>query len=150
MKLVLGFLFLMSKRTQELLKSIYQKYDKNIESITGGGEQTHFNYEIQNNYKISWLDYRFQAIWVFEMAWKYPFLYDYGRNKNELIKECIEASIFTNYFLHFAGSWYEGDMWKIGGVLESNNMLNQFDEFEKYLKIPVTGQPKGQIKPKKI
>ena len=40
-------------------------------------------------------------------------------------------------------------MWKIGGVLESNNMLNQFDEFEKYLKFPVTGQPKGAIKPKK-
>ncbi|MDC0229387.1 hypothetical protein OAK48_00280 [Deltaproteobacteria bacterium] len=144
-----GFFIFNVEMHSEFLKSIFEKYDKNIESITGGGEQTHFNYEIQKNCKISWLDYRFQAIWVFEMAWKYPFLYDYGRNKNELIKECIEASIFTNYFLHFAGSWFEGDMWKVGGVLESKNMLNQFDEFEKYLKMPVTGQPRGQIKPKK-
>jgi len=80
------------------MANIFSRYDRNVDSITGGGEQTHFNYEIQANAKVSWFDYRFQAIWVFEMAWKYPFLYDYGRNNNELIKQCIEASLFNNYF----------------------------------------------------
>ena len=145
-----GFYVFNVEKHSEFLKSIFQKYDNNIESITGGGDQTHFNYEIQKNCKVSWLDYRFQAIWVFEMAWKYPFLYDFARNNNELIKECVEASLFTNYFLHFAGLWDESNMWMVGGVLENNNMLDQFNKFSDYLKIPVTGKPKGQIKPKDI
>jgi len=143
-----GFFIFNIQSHFELLKSTFQKYDKNIKSITGGGEQTHLNYEIQKNCKVSWMDYRFQAIWIFEMAWKYPFLYDYGRNNSKLVNECIEASLFTNYFLHFAGSWHESEMWKIGGILESNKILNQFSEFSNYLKMPVTGNPKGQIKPK--
>ncbi len=144
-----GFFVFNVQAHSELLKSSFQKYGKNIESITGGGDQTHFNYEIQSNFKVSWLDYRFQAIWTFEIAWKYPFLYDYGRGKIDLIRECVEASLFTNYFLHFAGSWYESDMWEIRGILEDVNILNRFEEFETYLKKPVTGQPKGLIKPQK-
>ncbi len=142
------FIFNM-KLHSELLNSIFEKYDENVESITGGGEQTHFNYEIQSWGKITWLDYKFQALWLYEMAWKYPFLYDFGRDNKELIKECIEASLFTNYFLHFAGSWHESDMWKVGGVLESLNEQKKFEGFTEYLKIPVTGEPVGQIKPRK-
>ena len=143
-----GFFIFNVGSHSEKLNSFFLKYDKNTDSVTGGGDQTHFNYEIQKNFKVSWLDYRFQSIWVLEMAWKYPFLYDYGCNNSKLVKECIEASLFTNYFLHFAGTWYESDMWKIGGILESNKILNQFSEFSNYLKMPVTGNPKGQIKPK--
>jgi len=72
----------------------------------------------------------------------------YGKNDKNLIKECVEASLTSNYFLHFAGSWHESEMWKMGGILESNKILNQFSEFSNYLKMPVTGNPKGQIKPK--
>ena len=82
------------------------------------------------------------------MAWKYPFLYDFGRNNEELIKECVEASIATNYFLHFAGSWYESQMWRINNVLRSEKQLEKFRNFAKYKKVKVTGKPKGQIKPK--
>ena len=145
-----GFFVFNVEAHSEILNTFFYNYDQTIQSITGGGDQTHFNYEIQKNCKVSWLEYKFQAIWVHEIAWKYPFLYDYGDNKNELIKECVEASLFTNYFLHFAGSWHESEMLKIGGILESNRILNQFSEFSNYLKIPLTGQPKGQIKPKKI
>jgi len=144
-----GFYIFNIELHSELLNSIFFKYDKNVESITGGGNQTHFNYEIQRYSKVSWFDYRFQAIWVYEMAWKYPFLYDFGRDNNELIRKCIESSLFTNYFLHFAGSWNENDMWNVGGVLESLNEQKKFEEFAEYLKIPVTGEPVGQIKPRK-
>lgn len=145
-----GFFIFNIESHAELLHSFFMKYDKNIASISGGGDQTHFNYEIQSRGRISWMDYRFQAIWVFEMVWKYPFLYDYGRNNHELIRECIEASLFTNYFLHFAGSWHESDMWTVGGVLENVETQKRFEEFEEYLKMPITGEPKGQIKPDKI
>lgn len=130
----------------EIMYDWFEKYDQSIESITGGGEQTHLNYEIQSWGNVSWLDYRYQAIWVFEMAWKYPFLYDYGRNNRELIKECIEASLFTNYFLHFAGSWHENEMWKMCNVLNNKRRI-EFMKFEEYMMMPVTGEPKGRIKP---
>lgn len=133
----------------DLLRSAFEKYDSTIESITGGGDQTHFNYEIQRCGKVAWLDYRFQAIWLFEMAWKYPFLYDYGRDKQDVIRECVEASLFTNYFLHFAGSWHESEMWKIGGVLEGSHERERFENFCEYMKLPVTGAPVGQVKPRK-
>lgn len=130
-----------------LMETWFKKYDSQVESLTGGGDEAHLNFEFQNWGNISWLDYRFHALWIYEMAWKYPFLYDYGRNNNELIRECIEASLFTNYFLHFAGSWYESDMWKVGGVLENMQTQKQFEEFSEYSRMPVTGDPKGQIKP---
>jgi hypothetical protein len=130
-----------------MMKTWFEKYDRNVHSITGGGDECHFNFEVQNWGKITWLDYKFQALWTYEMAWKYPFLYDKGRNNTELIRECIEASLFTNFFLHFAGSWYESEMWKIGGILESEESQIKFERFTAYMQEPVTGIPVGQIKP---
>ena len=142
-----GFFVFNVNNHAEIMGSLFRKYDKHVESITGGGDQTHFNYEIQSNIPVSWLDYRFQAIWLFEMVWKYPFLYNYGRDNKELIRECVEASLFTNYFLHFAGSWHESDMWKVGDILQNKGSLAKFEAFDEYLKIPVSGIPVGQIKP---
>lgn len=143
-----GFFVFNVKLHSDFLGSIFAKYAQNVKSITGGGDQTHFNYEIQHGGKLTWLDYRFQALWTYEMAWKYPFLYDVEQANNELIRECIEASLFTNYFLHFAGSWHESEMWKVGGVLEGEKVQKRFEAFAEYLKAPVTGLPVGQVKPK--
>lgn len=132
----------------ELMNEWFNKYDRTVKSVTNGGDQTHVNYEIQQWGNVQWLDYRFQAIWPFEMAWKYPFLYDYGRENSALIRECIEASLYANYFLHFAGSWHESEMWKIGGCFESEQHRKECDDYYNYLSMPVTGVPKGLIKPK--
>jgi hypothetical protein len=134
-----------------LMRSWFDKYNSNVKSITGGGEEPHINFEIQNWGKITWLDYKFQALWNYEMAIKYPFLYDYGRKNRELIKECIEASLMDNYFLHFAGAWYESDMWKSGDIFLNDVKKKNLKNYYKYLDMEVTGKPnsKGQIKPSK-
>lgn len=129
------------------LKASFGKYDRTVQSLTSGGSQTHFNYEILSNFQVSWYDYKFQAIWLFEMAWKYPFLYSYGREDKTLIKECIEASLFTNYFLHFAGLWHESKMWNMEGILEDPEAQRRFEDFNAYLEIPVTGIPVGMVRP---
>jgi hypothetical protein len=131
----------------DLMLHWFNKYDKNTQSITDGGDQTHYNYEMLNWGNITWLDYKYQAIWTYEMAIKYPFLYSYGRNKENLIRECIEASLMTNYFLHFAGSWYESEMWKLGGVFESKKKKREIEEYYNYLDVSVTGESKGKINP---
>lgn len=145
----MGFFVFNVRNHSALLKDWFDKYDRNVESLTGGGDEPLFNYELQNWGKVTWLDYKFQALWIYEMAWKYPFLYHYGRDRRDLIKECVEASLFTNYFLHFAGSWPESDMWNVSGVLESAQEQKRFEEFAEYLKVHVTGNPVGQIKPRK-
>ena len=99
--------------------------------------------------KLSWLDYRFQALWIYETPWKYPFLYNYGKNDKNLIKECVEASLTSNYFLHFAGSWHESEMWKISGLFQTKEKQNLLKEYYEYLEVPVSGKPKGMIKPEK-
>lgn len=132
----------------KVMRGWFNKYDRNVRSVTNGGDQTHVNYELQNWGRVSWLDYRYQAIWAFEMAWKYPFLYDFGCDKPKLIRECIEASLYANYFLHFAGSWHESDMWKLGRFFEGERQKKFFDGFQEYLGMPVTGKPKGHIKPR--
>ena len=131
----------------DLMRHWFNKYDKNVHSITNGGDQSHINYEIIKWGNITWLDYKYQAIWIYEMAMKYPFLYDYGRNKENLIRQCIEASLMSNYFLHFAGSWHESEMWKLGGIFESKHKKEEIEDYYKYLDTPVTGEVKGMIKP---
>jgi hypothetical protein len=142
-----GFFVFNAQTHAPLMKEWFEKYDKTGASITDGGEEAHLNYELQNWGKISWMDYKWQALWIYEMAWKYPFLYHYDKINRSLIKECIEASLLTNYFLHFAGSWHESGMWKVGGFLESKKQQDLLDDYSAYLEMPVTGEPKGVIKP---
>jgi len=131
-----------------LFRDFFFEFDSSVLSPTSGGDQTHFNYLVQSNNLQQWLDYRFQAQWTYEMAWKYPFLYSKFRNNHEVIKSCIEASLFSNYFLHFAGSWYESELWEKVKVLDTPETLEMFSAFSDYLKTPVYGKPLGAIKPK--
>ena len=81
------------------------------------------------------------------MAYKYPFLYGEYRSNLSLIKTCIEASLFSNYFLHFAGSWHEGKMWEQVKVLDTSESILMFKSFNDYMEVPVFGRPLGQVKP---
>jgi len=130
------------------LSDFYRSFDANVMSRDGGGEQIFLNYFVQSNRLVCWLDYRYQALWTYEIATRYPFLYSDHQNNLSLMKQCIEASLFTNFFLHFAGSWHEGKMWEQVKVLDDPETLGMFAAFDEYMKMPVTGKPKGAIKPK--
>ena len=145
----MGLIVFNVENHRKIMKAWFEKYDRNVESLTNGGDQSHMNYEIQNWGKVVWLNYKYQAIWTYEMAWKYPFLYDYGRGNERLIKECVESSLFTNYFLHFAGSWQESEMWKIEDILDKDKQ-DFLEKYYRYLEVPVTGLPRGTIKPVSI
>jgi hypothetical protein len=131
-----------------IMKSWFMKYDSSIKSITNNGDQTHLNYEIQNHGKVKWLDYRFQALWVYEMAIKFPFLYELKNLNHDLIIKSIQASLTTNYFLHFAGSWHESKMWLTKGIIDKV-YLEYLNEFSEYEKLNLSGKPIGMVSPKK-
>lgn len=143
----MGLIMFNCRNHADLMRGWFEKYDATVQSVTNGGDQTHVNYEIQNWGKVSWLAYRFQAIWVFEMAWKYPFLYDFGRQNEDLARECIEASLHANHFLHFAGSWHESMMWKFGCFFQGARKSSLLKCYQDYLNMPVTGEPRGLVKP---
>jgi hypothetical protein len=130
------------------LADFYSSFDNGVMNKDGGGEQIFLNFFVQSNQLVEWLNYRFQALWTYEISTRYPFLYTNHRDNLSLIKECIEASLFTNYFLHFAGSWHEGKMWEQVKVLDTPESLEMFSAFGEYMKIPVYGKPLGAIKPK--
>ena len=143
-----GVFVLNLTRHSSMLSEFFFEYDRNTLSPTNGGDQTHFNYFVQSNDLQQWLEYRFQALWTYEVACRYPFLYSEENGNRQIIRSCIEASLFTNYFLHFAGSWYESDMWEQVKVFDTPESLDMFSAFDEYLKTPVYGKPRGAIKPK--
>ena len=142
-----GFFVFNVKIFSQVMKKWFFKYKKKINTLTGGGDQPIFNYEAFKTKKIKILDYKFQALWLYEVAHKYNFLYKYKKKKNNYIKDCIEASLAENYFLHFAGSWYEGQMWKMKNIFDEKKQ-NEIRKFKKYLQIKAKGTPKGRVLPK--
>lgn len=141
-----GVLVYNIKKFNKVFSDIFYKYNKNIKSITNNGEQTHLNYELQSRKIVNYIDYKFQSIWLFEMANYYPFLYKNNKFYGRIAAECIASSLINKYFLHFPGSWIEGCMWKnanIGEVfadkqLSKNIML--------HLKKNYSGKALGLIK----
>jgi hypothetical protein len=129
------------------LEEFFGRFDHRIITPTGGGEQVHFNHYFQTEQTAHWLPYEFQALWTHEVSWKFPFLYTLDRKDDELVRRCIEASLSTNYFLHFAGSWYESEMWSQVKVLTDPEVLDRWERFAEYLERPVTGKFVGPVKP---
>ena len=99
-----------------------------------------------NNFEVNWLDYKYQAIWLYEMAAYYPYLYlKDNQNNFDWISKCIQTSLTNNYFLHFAGSWNESHMWLLDKLM--NDYGYDTDEFDAYLNKQITPKPVGSIKP---
>ncbi len=144
-----GLFIINLEKYANLFKSFFYKYNQNISSITDGGEEAYMNYDIHKNCKVNFIDYRFQALWVFEMANYYPHLYKYKNIKNNLIIQSVENSLINNYFLHFAGSWYESNMWKNSKILKSTDSLKIIKNLNKINTIEFNSKPAGVIKPNK-
>ena len=134
-------------KDSNVLKSIFEKYKPPFISITDGGEEPYVNFELQRNCSINWLNYKFQAQWLYEMAANYPFLY-LELNNSKLFAKCIRASLLNNYFLHFSGSWSEGSDWENKKIFRSKKWNGVLSGYYDYLKQPVYGRPVGKIMPK--
>ena len=96
----MGVILFNLKKYHKIMKEYFFSFDSNIKTITGGDEPV-LNYLFQNNHEICWLDYKFQALWIYEIVNNYPFLYKYKTQKNYLIKDCVTTTLLKNYFLHF-------------------------------------------------
>ena len=138
-----GLLMFNIDKFYKFFEKIFYKYrNKNFISMTGGDEPI-FNYEVLKKKKVNWLNYKFQALWLYEISCKYPFLYEY-KIHDKIVKKCIENSICENYFLHCSGKWPEGLMWKKKDIF-SKKKQNQYKIFLGYLKKKLKSIPKKHI-----
>ncbi len=70
----------------------------------GAWEEVWLNHWVQSRRDVTWLDYRWHALWIFEVAAHYPFLYS-QKASEELARWCLGASLLRNEFVHLAGRW---------------------------------------------
>ena len=129
----------------EFFRKIFFKYSSETKTLSGG-EQFYFNYELFKLDKINWIEYRFQALWVFEMAARYQYLYYSKPISKKEIKEAIQSSLLSNYFLHFAGSWYESEMYHDKSIID-NKFLKICKELSNYKNQEINYKSHGIIKP---
>ena len=95
-----GFFMGNIDRHSEVMKEVFFHYDATISTITDGGDEPILNFEFQSRFEINWLPYKFQALWIYEMAAHYPFLYEFFRD-SKLVANCLESSLSNNIFLHY-------------------------------------------------
>jgi len=142
-----GLLMFQLSKFHHFLKKIFNKYDQLDKTITGGDE-FHINYELNKLGKLNWIDYRFQAIWIYEMGWYYQSLYKFKNKITQSVIDSVRSSLQRNFFLHFAGSWYESFLYKSDKIINEKFLLD-LEKIDKYKKVKPKGDPVGIIKPKK-
>jgi hypothetical protein len=135
------------EKFEDWMYQIFYKYDHTVQSLSDGGDQMHINFEFQNTRLVNWLDYRFEAQWTYEMAWKYPLLYQELEVQSMDVTSAVESSLFANYFLHFAGSWFESECILNINILKKESTRQLFESFADYRKQSVTGKSTGKVTP---
>lgn len=143
-----GFLLLGEKYFEKFKDWFYSVTTTESES-SAAWEEPYLNSWVQQEANILWLDYKFQTLWNYEMAWKYPFLYEAKDlvADNAVALKCVEYTLWNCYFLHFAGAWHESRAWYNCRDLDNKRNLNLMYNFEAYKKKNLSGLPVGKILP---
>lgn len=126
------------------IESWFYLYKRGIDTGTQGGCQTILNFHILKNNFQNLIDYKFNCIWVFEIAHRYPYILKNLKN-NSLIKDFIISVLLDNYFLHFAGSGYDGTIWQKKKFIVKDD-LKILKKLNLYRKKKLKGLPKIKIK----
>ena len=141
-----GVIVLDRAHAATLAKWFFDSEAKTIPDVAW--EQTYLNYWIQQE-PVHWLPYEYQALWNYEMAWNHPYLYRHGRDisHHEDTRNAVKATLWNNHFLHFAGSWFESDAWKMSLSFHGEGPLDSPDEFESYRQQKIEPRNMGKVLP---
>lgn len=120
---------------KNILFKIYKKYCENKLRDKFSGVEVPLNNELMSSNLVSWLEYKFQAIWLFEIADKYNFLYYDKFKDKKILKIIIEQILTENYFLHFAGTLSDAkNVWKIKNILSDKKKLQLMKTYQNFEK----------------
>ena len=97
-ELNVGVLVFNLKKFAKKIESWFYNYKKGIDTTTLGGCQTILNYYILKDNLQNIIDYKFNSIWVFEIASRFPFMLENLKN-NKILRNFILSLLFDVYFL---------------------------------------------------
>ncbi len=124
------------------LEEVFYRGQKGSGFEVNPGEEVYLNHALQSLSELQWLSYKWHALWQFEMAWSYPWLYEKENQTIEKIRDAIFSTISRVNFLHFAGSW-EKWAWEHCEFLNNSKILNELEALaafhKKQLKSPSLG-----------
>ena len=142
-----GLFLFDAKEFAQIMKSWFFEYTKDVKSITNDGDQTHINYHVQSLGLSYFLPYEYQAIWSFEVANFYAFLFTQKFENIQNYIDCIQSTLLRVNFLHFAGSWTESSTFSQINLKFDPEFRILYKEYQEYSKVRLKGIPVGVVKP---
>lgn len=130
-----------------LFRDWFYLYDGNVQAIDDT-EEVFLNYHLQSSGIVQWLEYAWQALWIYEVAEYHSHVYRCKPKDVKGILPSIETSLFNNFFLHFAGSW-ESFAWRLCDKLFEGLPEQTYLDFAQYKNQKLSGNPVGRIRPSK-
>ncbi len=131
----------------DTLSDCFLKVYKSIQKNFSGYLQHYTNQTFRKYGNLNWLPYEFQAIWNFEVALYYPFLF--SDQYSNLMKQCVMQSLLRVDMLHFAGNWAENKIFKFGPFLEFENDMDKYlNKIPEFLETEISINSYGKIKDK--
>ena len=117
----------------------------------GGGDQTIASRELQRREHYE-LDARWQVIWPYVMAERYPSLYRDAPVSSDRAASAIVDALHAAYCIHFATSWPEKDFWAVEWMDEWDGRFTseETDELRQYLASSVEPRAYGRIAPPSV
>ena len=132
-ELCVGVMAFNQNKFPNILRNWFYDFTKKNMKTNFGGCQNQVAYKILKNNHCHLLNYKFQAIWVFEIANRFPIMLKYLKNI-KLQSELATSVILDNYFLHFAGAGPESKLWMNPNFFKNvdKKLISQFQSY--YLK----------------
>jgi len=110
-----GVMVMSPHHHQTAMRNTYHQYeDKGTPSWNY--EMRPLSYELLKHHPITWLNPRFNTIWIYEKLLHYPFLLTgnwpatpsrwskTAQRQHQLFQHCLHAACDNAYFMHFAGT----------------------------------------------
>lgn len=143
-----GFFLFDVAEFASIMKSWFFEIKSDVKSITNNGDQTHINFYVQSLGLANYLPYEYQAIWSFEAANYYSFLFAQEFKDVNQYKMCIQSTLLRVNFLHFAGSWTESSKFSEIDFEINLEFYELLRNYQSYSKKAIAGKPRGMIRPK--
>lgn len=148
-----GVMVVNDESTAEELASWYLRVSKEasdeIRLKHGSWEEPYVNAWAQMELPLTWMQYSFQALWSYELAYFHPSAFSLvdGKLDQDSALRCLEETLLRCDLLHFAGGWHESEAWAL--VERTFSLRNSFElaAFREYLDSSVSGKPAGKILP---
>lgn len=131
----------------ELLATWFRDAPESPEYKSFGSEELWLNVKAQESELCVWLPYEWQALWIFEVAANYPFLYSTNVTP-EVATWCFASTLMRNHIVHLAGRWESSLLLGHGPAFPGEqNLVSLMEALSAHEQSAREAIPRGKIQP---